>query len=44
MENEELKKEIKYKIIKNRLKNIFAKNPKSVAKILTYIIKRSKSV
>jgi len=44
MENEKLTKEIKYKIIKNRLKNIFAKRPKSIAKILTHIIQRQKGV
>jgi len=36
--------EIKEDIIKGRLKNIFSKNPKKIAKILTYIIKRQKSV
>ncbi|WP_459887069.1 flagellar M-ring protein FliF [Caminibacter profundus] len=44
MENGKLKKEIKYKIIKDRLRNIFAKRPKSIAKILTHIIQRQKSV
>jgi hypothetical protein len=34
----------KYEIIKNRLKHIFEKRPKSVAKILVHIIKRQKNV
>jgi len=38
------KEDIKYKIIKDRLRNIFGKRPKSIAKILTHIIKRQKSV
>jgi hypothetical protein len=38
------KEEIKYEIIKDRLKHIISKRPKSVAKILTHIIKRQKSV
>jgi len=38
------KEEIKYQIIKDRLRNIFFKKPKSVAKIFEYLIKRSKSV
>jgi hypothetical protein len=36
--------EIKTQIIKDRLTNIFAKKPKAIAKILTHLIKRSKSV
>jgi len=44
MENKKLKKEIKYRIIKDRLTNIFAKKPKSIAKILTHIIQRQKGV
>lgn len=38
------KEEIKTQIIKDRLTNIFAKKPKAIAKILTHLIKRSKSV
>jgi len=44
MENRELKKELKYKIMKDRLSTIFSKKPKSIAIILTHLIKRSKSV
>jgi hypothetical protein len=45
MKSERLKKEeIKSQIIKDRLRNIFGKKPKSIAKILTHLIKRSKSV
>jgi len=44
MENKKLKEEIKQQIIKDRLRNIFAKKPKSIAIILTHLIKRSKSV
>jgi len=36
--------EIKYQIIKERLKSIFVKNPKSIGKILTYLLKRQKNV
>ncbi|WP_024787900.1 MULTISPECIES: hypothetical protein [unclassified Lebetimonas] len=36
--------EIKKQIIKERLKNIFSKKPKAVAKILSYLIKRQKNV
>jgi len=35
---------IKYQILKDRLKNVLSKNPKKIAKILTYLIKRQKSV
>ena len=38
------KEEIKQQILKDRLKNIFSKNPKKIAKILGYIIKRQKNV
>ena len=38
------KKEIKTKIIKDRLKQIFSKKPKAVAKIFEHLIKRGKSV
>jgi len=44
MENRKLKEEIKFKIIQDRLKQIFNKKPKAVAKILTHLIKRAKSV
>ena len=44
MENKKLKEEIKSQIIKDRLKNIFSKKPKSIAKILIHLIKRSKVV
>jgi len=44
MKNEKNKEEIKYQIIKDRLRNIFLKKSKSVAKIFVYLIKRSKSV
>ncbi len=36
--------EIKNQIIKDRLKKIFSKNPKNIAKILAHFIKRSKNV
>jgi hypothetical protein len=36
--------EIKTQIIKDRLTHIFTKKPKAIAKILTHLIKRSKSV
>jgi hypothetical protein len=36
--------EIKTQIIKDRLKKIFNKNPKAIAKILTHLIKRAKNV
>ncbi len=38
------KEEIKNQIIKDRLKKIFSTRPKSIAKILTHIIKRQKNV
>jgi hypothetical protein len=38
------KEEIKYQILKDRLRQIFKKNAKSVARILTHIIKRHKNV
>ncbi len=38
------KEEIKNKIIKDRLRQIFKERAKSVAKILTHIMKRHKSV
>jgi len=38
------KEEVKYQIIKDRLRNIFFKNAKSAAKILEHLIKRSKNV
>ena len=44
VESEKLKEEIKSQIIKDRLRNIFSKNPKSIAKILIHLIKRSKVV
>jgi len=44
MENGKLKEEIKRRIIQDRLKQIFNKKPKAVAKILTHLIKRSKNV
>jgi len=44
MKNVKSKEEIKSEIIKDRLKNIFSKNPKKVAIILMHLIKRSKSV
>ncbi|WP_457561069.1 flagellar M-ring protein FliF [Caminibacter sp.] len=43
MKNEKLE-DIKYQIIKDRLRHIFKERAKSVAKILTHIIKRQKSV
>jgi hypothetical protein len=43
MENVKIE-EIKTQIIKDRLKRIFSKNPKAIAKILTHLIKRQKSV
>jgi hypothetical protein len=36
--------EIKIQIIKDRLKKIFKKNPKAIAKIFTHLIKRQKNV
>jgi hypothetical protein len=36
--------EIKTQIIKDRLKKIFNKNLKAIAKILTHLIKRAKNV
>jgi len=44
MKNETNKEEIKSQIIKDRLRNIFLKKPKSVAKIFEHLIKRSKRV
>ncbi|WP_456478984.1 flagellar M-ring protein FliF [Nautilia sp.] len=44
MNSEKLNEEIKYRIIKDRLRNIFFKKPKAVAKILEHLIKRSKRV
>ena len=45
MENEKLdKEEIKNRIIKDRLRNIFLKKPKSIARIFEHLIKRSKRV
>jgi len=38
------KEEIKTQIIKDRLKNIFSKKPKAIAKIFEYLIKRQKNV
>ena len=38
------KEEIKTQIIKDRLRKIFLKKPNSIAKILSHLIKRSKSV
>jgi hypothetical protein len=38
------KEEIKTKIIKDRLKQIFSKKPKAIAKIFEHLIKRQKSV
>ena len=34
--------EIKTQIIKDRLKNLFSKNPKKIAKVFEYLVKRSK--
>ena len=36
--------DIKQKILKNRLKEVLSKNPKKVAKILSFLIKRQKNV
>jgi len=36
--------DIKYQILKDRLKNVLSKNPKKVAKILSFLIKRPKNV
>jgi hypothetical protein len=45
MENKQSQREeIKYQIIKDRLRNIFSKKPKGIAKIFEHLIKRSKSV
>ena len=45
MENKQSQKEeIKFQIIKDRLRNLFNKNPKNIARILTHLIKRSKIV
>jgi hypothetical protein len=44
VESGKLKEEIKSQIIKDRLRNIFSKKPKSIAKIFEHLIKRSKSV
>ena len=35
--------EIKTEIIKDRLKNLFSKNPKKIAKVFEYLIKRHKN-
>jgi len=42
MKNEKL--EIKQQILKERLSKIFSKNPKKVAKVLSYLLKRHKNV
>ncbi|AZV46950.1 flagellar M-ring protein FliF [Nautilia sp. PV-1] len=45
MKNEKIDKdEIKYQILKDRLRNIFLKKPKSVAKIFEHLIKRANRV
>jgi len=45
MKNEKLnKEEIKYQIMKDRLRSVFFKKPKSIAKIFEHLIKRSKRV
>jgi len=44
MKNKSQKEEIKSQIIKDRLRNVFSKKPKSIAKILAHLIKRSKNV
>ena len=36
--------DIKQEILKNRLKEVLSKNPKKIAKILSFLIKRSKNV
>ena len=36
--------DIKYQILKNRLKEVLSKNPKKVAKILSFLSKRQKNV
>ena len=38
------KAQIKEQILKDRLKIVFSKNPKKIAKILEYILKRKKNV
>ena len=38
------KEDIKYQILKDRLKNVLSKDPKKIAKILSFLIKRQKSV
>ena len=43
MKNEKVN-EIKYQILKNRLKEVLSKNPKKVSKILSFLIKRQKNV
>jgi hypothetical protein len=43
MKNKKIE-EIKNQIIKDRLKQIFRKKPKAIAKILTHLIKRQKNV
>ena len=36
--------DIKQEILKNRLKEVLSKNPKKVAKILSFLVKRHKNV
>ena len=36
--------DIKYQILKNRLKEVLSKNPKKVSKILSFLVKRHKNV
>ncbi len=36
--------EIKNRIIKDRLRHLFSKNPKKIARVFEYLIKRSKNV
>jgi hypothetical protein len=36
--------EIKIEFIKAKLKNFFSKNPKAIAKILSYLIKEKRNV
>jgi len=38
------KEEIKYQILRDRLRKVFSKNAKNVARILSHLIKRHKSV
>ena len=44
MQTKQSSYEIKNQIIKDRLKNLFSKNPKKIAKIFEYLIKRQKNV